>query len=242
MKVDLESSTPLYLQLKAVLHSAIETGELPNGSRLDPEAVLSEQFGVSRITVRHALAELTKEGLLERRRGKGTFVKPLIHRRLEYLMSFSESCAACGIKPSARVLNRSVEAPTAEDIHNLPSLEGTQLLHISRVRKGDKTPFIYENNYYPLPRYEFLNSEPLKGSLYQLLAQKHGIRVSRSTGCYLEVMRAGEHNGNILNVFPDEPLFYLYSVIFDDTGALVHIGKQYLVCARFRFYLGDFQK
>ena len=187
--------------------------------------------------------DLVQEGYLERQRGKGTFVaKPRISRRLEYLMSFTESCQACGLKPSTKVLKRELVDPTPEDLSYFPQSKGQKMLHISRLRSVGRTPFIFENNYYPYPQYDFLEKEPLNESLYELLRTKYHTVVCASEDSYLEVVRAGAEVGNLLKVQPDEPLFYLYSLIYDENGHLVHIGKQYLVCARYRFYLSDFKK
>ena len=243
MALEISAATPLYIQLKAVLLREIESGNFAAGTQIPTEQQLSEKYGVSRITARHAVMDLVQEGYLERQRGKGTFVaKPRISRRLEYLMSFTESCQACGLKPSTKVLKRELVDPTPEDLSYFPQSKGQKMLHISRLRSVGRTPFIFENNYYPYPQYDFLEKEPLNESLYELLRTKYHTVVCASEDSYLEVVRAGAEVGNLLKVQPDEPLFYLYSLIYDENGHLVHIGKQYLVCARYRFYLSDFEK
>lgn len=69
--------TPLYHQMFTLLRDRILSGDIPCGSRIPTEFDLAEAFGVSRITAKRALDELAAEGLVERRRGKGTHV---IHR------------------------------------------------------------------------------------------------------------------------------------------------------------------
>ena len=69
-----DSSSPLYHQLMQRITADIEQGTYPTGSRIPPEHELEQLYQVSRVTVRRALAELTSEGLLERKQGKGTFV------------------------------------------------------------------------------------------------------------------------------------------------------------------------
>ena len=65
---------PMYYQLKLQLQADIREGRMRPGDMLPPECELCEQLGVSRPTVRQAMSELVAEGLLTRRKGKGTFV------------------------------------------------------------------------------------------------------------------------------------------------------------------------
>ncbi len=73
-RIDKESPLPLYWQLKDILKKKIEQGEFKPGDRIPPEDELCKRFGISRTPIRQALAELVNEGLLFRRRGRGTFV------------------------------------------------------------------------------------------------------------------------------------------------------------------------
>ena len=73
--LDAKTATPLYVQLIEILERQIAFGELEAGERLPSESELAKQFGVSIITVRNAVGELCKRGLLERKQGKGTFVR-----------------------------------------------------------------------------------------------------------------------------------------------------------------------
>jgi len=70
------SAKPLYKQLKDVLKQKITAGEFKPGEALPGERQLMETYGVSRVTVRQAIAELVNEGLLYRQHGKGTFIAP----------------------------------------------------------------------------------------------------------------------------------------------------------------------
>ena len=72
--IDRNSSVPIYRQLKEIIKAKIERGEFKPGMRIPTEYELCEIFKISRISVRQALMELTNEGLLYRRQGRGTFV------------------------------------------------------------------------------------------------------------------------------------------------------------------------
>ena len=101
-----DSSSPLYHQLMQRIAADIDRGTYPVGSRIPPEHELEQLYQVSRVTVRRALAELTSEGLLERKQGKGTFVSmPQGNVQLKNLHSFHDSCKINNVKPSTDVIH-----------------------------------------------------------------------------------------------------------------------------------------
>src|SRR5258708_5587598 len=73
--VALMAGVPLHRQLFLVLHDEIARGAIPAGNPLPTEQELCDQFGVSRITVRRALADLADQGYITRRQGVGSFVR-----------------------------------------------------------------------------------------------------------------------------------------------------------------------
>ena len=111
-----ESSSPLYHQLMQRLAEDIERGKYAVGSRIPPEHELESLYKVSRVTVRRALAELTAEGLLERKQGKGTFVStPRISQDLKSIHSFHDACKQNGFPGGTVVIYvKEKEAETAD--------------------------------------------------------------------------------------------------------------------------------
>jgi GntR family transcriptional regulator len=100
----MKSHLPLYAQVEAVLTSSIADGTLPPGSRVPSEDSLIERFAVSRTTIRKTIQNLASSGLIEIRRGKGTFVtQPKITQELTELSGFVEDMRALGRKPTARL-------------------------------------------------------------------------------------------------------------------------------------------
>ena len=90
-------NAPLYTQVEAALASEISTATLPPGSQVPPEERLIERFGVSRTTIRKAIENLVARGLVEIRRGKGTFVAPpKLTQELTALTGFVEDMIAAG--------------------------------------------------------------------------------------------------------------------------------------------------
>ena len=108
--LDPTASTPLYTQLMEVIERQILTGDRDPGERLPTEGEMAKQFGVSIITVRHAMSGLCEKGLVERKQGKGTFVADeRIQRDLLQITSFSAACRQNGHCASTKVISATLE-------------------------------------------------------------------------------------------------------------------------------------
>src|ERR687895_944662 len=107
-----------YRAIERYLRALVE-GANP-GDPLPSEAELCERFSVSRMTVRQALAELTNDGLVERRRGQGTFVahRP-VHRRPGVFLSFTEEMGRRGMQATSRLLGAGMEEPRRAEVLRL---------------------------------------------------------------------------------------------------------------------------
>ena len=107
MKIDPQSPVPLYAQLESILAAEIAAGALPPGSQLPKEEELVKRYAVSRTTVRQTIQNLIRRGLIEIRRGKGTFVlQPKITQELTQLSGFVEDMQSLGRNASARLLDK----------------------------------------------------------------------------------------------------------------------------------------
>src|SRR3984957_18183190 len=105
MRIDPQSPAPLYAQLESLL--AAEIGTLPPGSQLPKEEELAQRYAISRTTVRQTIQNLIRRGLIEIRRGKGTFVlQPKITQELTQLSGFVEDMQSLGRNASARLLDK----------------------------------------------------------------------------------------------------------------------------------------
>src|SRR6516162_7788592 len=103
------SRLPLYERVESVLAGDISDGSLPPETQLPSEDGLIERFKVSRTTVRKAIQNLVERGLVEVRRGKGTFVaEPKITQELTELTGFVEDMRALGRTPTARLVGKCV--------------------------------------------------------------------------------------------------------------------------------------
>lgn len=229
---------PLYIQLKKALQSAISNGLFQQGERIPTEPELSERYNVSRITVRKAVEELTREGYLTKRQGKGTFVShSKIGRKIEHVMGFTAACKANGLSSRSTVTVKELVVPDSGLVQALRLTEGEKAIYIQRKRYAGDSPLMLENNYYPEARFSFLMDEPLEGSLYDLLRDKYGIDPIQPGETTLEIVLADENQARLLETSIGKPLFYMKTMIYDQHGLPVHVGKQYIIGDRYQFTL-----
>lgn len=142
--------TPLYAKMEAALAAEISSSVRRPGSQLPSEDELTERFSVSRATVRKAIERLVARGLVEIRRGKGTFVAhPKITQELTQLTGFVEDMEALGRTPTARVLDRRTVAADTSVARQLAIPTGTLVMRIQRVRLADGVAMSFDETYLP---------------------------------------------------------------------------------------------
>src|SRR6201991_3402377 len=144
------SPIPLYENVESTLAAGIADGSLPPETQLPPEEGLIERFKVRRTTVRKAMQNLIERGLVEVRRGKGTFVtQPKITQELTELTGFVEDMQALGQNPTARLLDKRVVAADETVAHQLALAPGTLVVRLQRVRLADGVGMSFDETYLP---------------------------------------------------------------------------------------------
>lgn len=240
MELNASSTIPLFEQLKSTIKEQISQGIYTPGQKIPTETELSEEYNVSRITVRRAIEELVIDDVLVKKQGKGTFVQEnRIVRKIEHTISFSEACLANGMTPTSIISKRTILLPDSNLLAEMGEFDGQKALYIQRIRYADGTPIMCENNYYPYEAYAFLMHEALDSSLYSLLQNKYNIQIGSSKDSYIDVLRATSELGKLLNISQGEPLFFLHTKMYDTKNNLIHLGKQYIVGSRYRFYYDE---
>lgn len=141
---------PLYAQVEATLAARISAGELKPGERLPTEDELVRDFAVSRTTVRSAVQSLLKRGMVEIRRGLGTFVtQPRIVQELTSLTGFVEDMEALGRSASARLIDWQEVHADEVVARQLELPLGASVIRIRRVRLSNGRPLSYDDTYLP---------------------------------------------------------------------------------------------
>ena len=240
MKLNTNSTITLFDQIESDLKEKIKNGIYQPGQKIPTETELIEAYGVSRITIRRAIEDLTKEGILTKKQGKGTFVQDKkIIRKISHTISFTEACSLCSMTASSYVSMRKIMQPGELNIPESDLFSGESVIRIQRIRMADGVPVICENNYFPCSRFAFLLNESLDGSLYQLLENKYDIHIGCSHNSYIDVTYAGKKLTEALSIASGEPVFLLSTEMYDTHNGLIHVGKHYIVGSRYRFYLDD---
>jgi GntR family transcriptional regulator len=141
---------PLYVQVEDVLAQRISSGALPVGAQLPSEEELIREFKVSRTTIRTTIQNLVRQGLVEIRRGRGTFVAaPRMVQELTGLTGFVEDMRLLGRTPAARVISRGIVPADHIVAEKLTITAGTPVVQIRRVRLSDGVPLSFDETYLP---------------------------------------------------------------------------------------------
>jgi GntR family transcriptional regulator len=206
---------PLYARMERVVAAEIADGSLAVGDRLPTEDGLVERFGVSRITVRRAVQNLVARGLVEVRRGRGTFVAaPRITQPLTALTGFVEDMAVLGRTATARVLRVELVPADAGVARELELDPGTYVTHIERVRMADGRPISLDDTYLPQDVGERIAADDLaRQPVFELLEQKYDVPLVEAT-YRLSAAKAGPHAADALHIGAGDPVFRIERTSF----------------------------
>lgn len=169
-----------YAALAAALRARIVRGEWPPGSALPSEQTLAREHGVALGTLRQGLDLLTADGLIERRHGRGTFVRAgLSGATMMRFFRFGETDEI----PSSRILSRQVLSSPTDVARRLGCGHGEKTLRLQRLRSLGGQPCVFEEIWLPLPQFEALidsNPRDWGDLLYPLFAQRCSVHVQRA--------------------------------------------------------------
>jgi len=148
------SPSALYHSLGHIIRSKIQSGEWEVGRRIPSERELMAIFNVSRATVRQAVENLEKEGVLRRERGRGTFVAPpKIERGVLRMIEFSDIIKQSGLRPSAQLLGKDCIVPP-KNIQKILILSPSALTaYLQRLLLVNGAPMLIETAYFPAERF-----------------------------------------------------------------------------------------
>ncbi|HHY09827.1 MAG TPA: GntR family transcriptional regulator [Firmicutes bacterium] len=171
------SPVALYYQLKEILSDKILSNEWSLGERLPTEFELCEQYGVSRITVRQALAELEREGLIVRKQGLGTFVSfPKIEQTLASFYSFTEGFRKRGLVPRNEVVDFEIKQADAKAQKIFGLTDKSLIYSFTRLRLASDLPIAIESTYLPVDLFPGLTKKELaKSPLYEIMSKRYGV-------------------------------------------------------------------
>jgi len=230
---------PLYQQIQNHLESLIINGQLGPGHQLPSEKELEVQFGVSRVTVRRALQELSIDGKIQTVTGKGSFVlKPKIEP-LTALTSFSENMRAQGYKPSYQNAVIFIISPNPKIKGILDLKEGENVAYLTREMLADGLPMAIQDAFFPERIYsrnpELFTPEILNNiSFYKVLEIELGVLLKRAEES-VDAAPATEEEARKLNINPGDVVLIIKRTTFDINDQPVEYVKLVFPAERYRY-------
>lgn len=211
------NGTPAYKKIQNAIREQIKSSELKPGDVVASERELARTHKVSLMTARHALAGLEHEGMVERRRGAGTFVAaPKIH--FNKLMSYTEQMSSRGLSPRSRVLVAKIVEHEAEVAARLGLPATTELVKIQRLRETGDDPFALETCYLPAREFSNLVKAPLgRSSLFAMLEADYGAELAYADE-EVDATAAEASITKLLGVASGAPVLRIRQVIYSSTG------------------------
>ncbi|MFI0463216.1 GntR family transcriptional regulator [Saccharopolyspora sp. 5N102] len=229
-RISRDAPEPLHVQIAAVFRDDILSGQWPAHFKLPPEPALAEQLGVSRGTLRKAMAVLIEEGLLTQTRGRGTFVttgvlEPRIAQRLH---SLSEDFRAQGFALDVQVIGARLEGLQMTVQALLGAPPGTPGLKLVRIFRGAQGPLAYLVNWVRAdlcPGIEKVDFE--RHSLFDVLEESYGLPVTEGRRTF-SADPAREDVAEALEVPAGTPVLYLEQVTYTRDGQAVEYSDVWI--------------
>ena len=222
--ITLPQGGPLYLSLKRWIEDAIHRGAIKPGEALPSERDLALKADVSRVTVRKAVQQLVRDGVLVQRHGSGTFVAPQSHRveqSLSHLTSFTEDMARRGMSVRAIWLDRGLYAPSPEETMVLGLSGGESVARIARLRLTGEVPLAIERA--ALSSRILPDPDGIADSLYAHL-ERSGNRPVRA----VQRIRAASLNhadAELLQVGEGAPSLHIERISYLESGRVVEFTR-----------------
>ena len=208
---------PAYQRIQGAIRKRIAAGQLRPGDAVDSERDLAKIHQVSLMTARHALATLEREGIVERRRGIGTFVAaPKIN--FNKLMSYTEQMASRSLTAASKVLTARIVNDEQEVIARLSLPPMTSVLKIERLRHASQEPFALETCYLAAEQFPRLLSATLgRESLFGLLEREYKVEIGYADE-EVDATAADPRTAELLGVLKKDPLLRIRQVIYTSNG------------------------
>lgn len=226
------ASMSLHEQVRSQLMHEIESGAYAESQRLPSEPELCDRFGVSRITIRRAVADLERFGLVRRQQGRGTFVAP----RQDVLGTmavggFADKLVGDGVK-ARRIMSAEVIPADEKHAVRLDVPVGDPVFHLVRVFSLDGVPLSIDDSRYSLSRYPGFDERVSEGvSTYHVLREEYGVEFSEMDR-WIGVGFTNAQTAGWLQRPERDPLIVIRKVALGRDGEVVHTSKVKVVPSR----------
>ncbi len=229
------SSIPLYLQLKDLIISKIDSNEYPPNTQIPSEQDLCQIYDISRPTVRQAITELTNSGYLYKEKGKGTFVygkKNVID--IKNYSGFTDSILDCQAPAEKNIIDISIIESTSFEILNSTfnynsSMPVAVITYLSYINNQAGEVYSLNKSYIPINLFPDIVAQLKSGkSSIDILRGKYPLIPDKSKSV-LEIVFADNNDSPLLRVQPGQPLIKLQNTLYSKSGQAVEY-----VCSKYR--------
>jgi GntR family transcriptional regulator len=234
------NGTPVYKRIQSAIRKRIDAAELKPGDVVPSERELARIHQVSLMTARHALAGLEREGVVERRRGAGTFVAaPKIH--FNKLMSYTEHMSSRGLSPRSRVLGAELIEDEPEVAARLGLPATSALVKIERLRETGDDPFALETVYLPAKEFSGLVNAPLgRNSLFATLTHDYAVELAYADE-EVDATAAEANIAELLGVARGASVLRIRQVIYSTKGKATIYGVGFYRSERHTLFIRRFR-
>ncbi|MDP7369707.1 MAG: GntR family transcriptional regulator [Nitrospinota bacterium] len=221
-----DKSIPYYYQIMNVLRRKIEQGELAPGEKLPKELDLAKSFGVSRVTLRQALSILEADGLLERARGHGTFVKKTLRNPKKIkLTGIIEQNFSTGEERRLLSIDEVTAAPDVEEFFDLP--DNSRLTRIRRLKMSGDSPYCYTMNFLPsILANKVERNDILNQSMFDIIKKRLRIHIGKINQAF-EARTADNEVAEHLKIGLLDPVLYVETFVYGTDGEPIEFSQIY---------------
>lgn len=215
-----KSEGPHYFRLARTILGLIENGEIRGGQALPSERDLASATGYSRVTVRNAIEELFRDGLVSKKRGAGTYVSTQIAQPLSVLIGFTADMARRGASSSSVILEKSVGLPRSDEMLKLGIAPSEEVFRLSRVRLSEGEPLAIEHAVVPASVVEISKIEE---SLYAAMKATGNMPVRALQR--LRAALADDEEAKLLDVTQGAPILHIERLSYLENGKCVEVTR-----------------
>ena len=214
LHIDFDSKIPLYHQLKEQIRKRIIDGIYKEDDLIPSEREFSDQYNLSSTTIRRALNDLVQENFLERKAGKGTFVRhQKVKRDLHKVIGFTSNMIEMGLTPSTRVLAKRMTISNAFARTRLGLLQGDRILRLERLRLANNIPIMLETRYIRTDLCPGIEKKPLDSSLWRVFEENYGLKPNRYAQ-NMNITQVSNHAANLLTLKRGTHVFLIKGVTY----------------------------
>lgn len=235
------ANLPKYEMIKQDLIEKISNGTYPSGSMLPSENELIKIYGVSKITIRHAINELYLADYIEKKQGKRTYVKSMAKpQELSTISSYTEEIIRQGMVPSRKLISANLRLSTEEEQKFLNLDKSEAVYSLKRIIYADGNPLCYTDTSLPYKYFrdiEYYNFE--ENSLYNVIENNYNIKITAST-LKLRAVAANELIAKYLDIEKKSPVLLSVAVTegqVENKNVPIEFFKTYYITDIFEYTL-----